>query len=226
MQKEISILLPSLRPEALAKSIQEFADTNSNVDYEIVVVSPFEVKGTNVVWIKEETPKGSVLATNIAYSNSCGEYKMYFSDDVSPTKGCLRNMINFMNTKESPFVGAFKMIRPNGGEIGPFGAYNRLYACYGCVNGTTISKLNGLFDSSFEYSWVDIDLSLRCWLANGKVEICKDAIVIPRQIDDELYRSHRGDSFNRDVETFLNKWHSILGEGYIRNHEAVNKRLN
>lgn len=223
--KEISVLLPSLRPEALARTIREFDKTNSDVDYEIVAVSPFQVSGIKTVWIKEESPRGGVFAQNIAYINSKGEYKIYFSDDVSPTVGCLRNLLNFMKVNTSPFIGAFKMITPTGREIGPFGAYKRLYACYGCVNDETVKQLGSFLDDRYEYSWADIDISLRCWLAGGRVEICKDALVIPRQIEDELYKSHRGVSWDRDVEAFLSRWHLMYGNGIERKHDAVNRRL-
>ena len=226
MKPEISVLLPSLRPELLSRTVKEFSETNSDVNYEIIVVSPFEVKTDRVIWVKEDKSEGSVVATNRAYTNSRGDYVMYFSDDVSPTKDCLKNMLSFMKTKKTPFVGAFKMINPNGKEIGPFGAYKKLYACYGCLNVETVLQLGGVFSSIFEYSWCDIDLSLRCWLTNGKVEICQDASVMPRQINDDIYKAHRGSSWDRDVEAFLNKWHSIYGNGIPREQGTVNRRLN
>jgi hypothetical protein len=117
------------------------------------------------------------------------------------------------------------MITPNGREIGPFGAYKKLYACYGCLNRETIFKVGGFLSYLFENSWADIDLSLRCWLAGGKVEICNNAFVIPRQIEDATYKTHRGASWDRDVESFLGLWHPIMGEGYEYKHDSVNKRL-
>jgi len=223
--KEISILLPSLRPQSVERVINEFTETNYDVDYEIVVVSPFHVKGKKVIWIKEDANRtGSVSATNVAHEHSTGIYVTYFSDDVHPTLGCLREMLDFMKSKPSIFLGAFKMIRPSGGEIGPFGAYNRLYACYGCITNYAINLIGGLFHPSFVYSWCDIDLSLRCWTNKGTVEICEKAQVIPIQIEDELYKKHRERYFERDAETFLEKWHPILGQGLERN-QGVNKKL-
>ena len=223
--KEISILLPSLRPEAVARSIREFSETNSNVDYEIVVVSPFQVSGINTVWIKEEAPRGSVLATQIALRHASADYVMYFSDDVSPEPNCLRNMLDFLKYKKVPFIGAFKMLTPNGREIGPFGCYDKLYACYGCMSKDTIERLGSMFSIEYEYSWCDIDLSLRCWIVDGKVEICPNAFVVPRQINDEVYQNHRNLYWQQDVDTFLNKWHPILGKGYEKNPDKVNRRL-
>jgi len=226
----ISILLPSLREELLNKRVVEFALTNPTTQYQLVVVSPFEVKGPNVKWLKDVPPfKGSVRATNFALGSAIGEYIMYFSDDVSPTKDCLKNMIEFVKANEmgniNPFVGAFRMNRDNGAEIGPWGVFGYPYACYGVVSRASLLKLgNVLFNHNYLYSWVDCDLSMRVWDLGGKVEICENAIVIPKQVDDEVYRSHRT-TFNQDFNTFANKWHPKYGEGIPREIGTINRRL-
>ena len=50
---EISILIPSLRREQIERRIVEFAGANPDVDYEIVVTSPFPVSGDRVVHVLE-----------------------------------------------------------------------------------------------------------------------------------------------------------------------------
>ncbi len=224
MKTEISILLPSLRPELLKRSIQEFDSTNSNVDYQIVVVSPFKVQAHKVKWIFEGEPRGSVWATNIAYTYSEGRYAVYFSDDVSPTKDCLKTMLAFMKDKETPFIGAFKMLTPEGRQIGPFGAYNKLYPCYGCLSEETCALLEGVFYHKFLYSWCDIDLAMRCYSKGGKVEICQDACVIPRQVEDDIYKNHR-QTFNQDFNTFCDLWHPTYGGDLPREIGAINHKL-
>jgi len=222
--RDISILLPSLRPEAVKTTIEEFELTSMDIDYEIIVVSPFEVKGTRVVWVKEEEPQGSVLATSVAYNIATGRYVIYFSDDVSPTQNCLLEMYRFMLQHESPFIGAFMMMS-NRNEIGPFAAYQKLYACYGCLSKETASLLGGMFDPRFLYSWADIDLSLRCWEKGGRVEICPTAIVHPRQINDDIYKNHRKQYWDRDVNQFFELWHEKLGKDLPRVDGVVNRRF-
>ena len=221
----ISVLLPSLRPELVKQRIEDFS--TSTIDYELVIVSPFVVEGKNVKWVKESPfCKGSVAATNYALNYSSKDYVVYFSDDVRPTSQCLETMYKFMEEKRkevTPFLGAFKMLLGNR-EIGPFGAYEKLYACYGCIHKKDIEEI-GFFSSEFVYSWADIDLSLRVWEKGGKVEICQDAIVKPEQIEDIIYKSHRKLYWQKDVDTFLKKWHGKLGMGIERRDGAVNKRL-
>ena len=228
--KEVSILLPSLRPEYANASINNFKLTNDDVDYELIVVSPkdnFQVEGHKTKWVDEGLqPTGSVSATIRAYEKAESDYVMYFSDDVVPTEGCLRKMLDFLKLKSYPCIGAFKMQTIFGKEIGPFGAYNKLYACYGCLNRRTIKSIGGFFNPSYMYSWVDIDMSLRCWNSTGRVEICQEASVIPMQIEDEIYKTHRSQYWSHDVENFLELWHPILGNGYERLEGSVNRRLN
>jgi GT2 family glycosyltransferase len=224
MNPQISILLPSVRPELCAKTISNFEETNNNFDYEITVVSPFEVRANKVRWIKEESKLGSVLATKIAYTYSTAPYVIYFSDDVIPTKDCLSSLYDLVKGKKDPFIGAFKMETPSGQQIGPFGVYGKLYACYGCLSKLTAEWIGGFFDTKFMYSWVDCDLSLRCWEFGGKVEICKNAVVIPNQIEDEIYLSHR-ETFFQDFDTFTKKWHETLGKDLPRIHGEINKKL-
>jgi GT2 family glycosyltransferase len=224
MNPKISILIPSLRPEAIAKSIYEFDKTNPDVDYELIVVSPFKVQGIKTVWVEEQIPYGTIHACNVAFSHSKGDYTVYFSDDVSPTTNCLENMLLFMKNKKPPCVGAFKMETVLGKEIGPFGAYNKLYACYGCTPKLGMLDFRPYLDNSFRDSWADIDFSLRVWEAGGTVEICPNAIVIPRQIEDDIYKTHR-QRFQDDFEVFLSKWHDKLGQGMERKDGVVNRRL-
>lgn len=225
--KDITIIIPSLREKLLLRRLVEWDQTNFNVDYEIIAVSPFPVVSGKVTWLRDDPPfRGSVNATNKGISIAQGKYIVYMSDDVKPTKGCLRFMIDFMDEqKVHPFLGAFKMIRPNGGEIGPFAVYNRLYSCYGCISKDDLMILfNTLFKPAFKYSWADCDLSLRVWEKEGEIKICNNAIVIPEQENDEVYNSHRN-TFNDDFNTFLGFWHKKLGANLERKDGVINKRL-
>jgi len=224
MKPNISILLPSLREQVVKARIKDFEYTNPDFNYEIIVVSPFKVEGNKVIWIQEHSKSNSVSATRIAYYFSKADYIIYFSDDVIPTIFCLENIYNFIKQKEDPFIAAFKMITPSGKEIGPFGTYDKLYACYGCLSKNTIDKIGGFWPSDFLYSWADIDMSLRCWEIGGKVEICQNAVVIPNQIEDEVYKEHRN-TFQQDFQVFLKKWHHKLGRNLPEEIRMINKRI-
>jgi len=220
---DISILLPSLREKEVNIVIDEFAKTNRNVNYEIVVVSPFEVKGEKVVYVKEECSARSVSATRNAYFNSSSNYVVYFSDDCHPTNNCLYEMLNFVDGKKVPFIGAFKMLQGNR-EIGPFKCYNLGYACYGCTSKENIAKIgDAVFNKQFLYSWADCDLALRIWEIGGIVETCSKAIVNPKQIEDSIYLDHRK-TFEKDFNVFCDIWHEKLGKSISREIGAINHK--
>lgn len=223
----ITVIIPSLRPHLLQKRIEEFKNTQGDFDYTLAVISPFKVQGSKIVWLEEKEPRGSVYATNRGIREVESQYYVYWADDVSPTENCLSTMVDFMKNNPDPFLGAFKMEHDNGDEIGPFGSYDKLYACYGCISKWTISLVGGfLFDEVFKYSWCDIDLSLRVWeLDKGLVKICKEAKVLPKQENDIIYRMHRT-TFNLDFQQFTHKWHQKLGKTTPLLEGAINRRLN
>src|SRR5579885_347968 len=84
---KLSILLPSVFPDQVAKAIDMIHATTTGVDYEIVVVSPFEVSKAKVRWVHEAEPRGNAPAQAAAYANASGEFVLGFSDDVSLLPG-------------------------------------------------------------------------------------------------------------------------------------------
>ncbi len=169
---EVSIILPSLRPEAVLQRIKEFSITNKDVDYEIVVVSPFTIKQDRVVHIYEEKQLGTVHAHNIAYKNSSGEYVVWWADYTSPTTNCLSNMLSFIKGRKEPFIGSFSVKDGRGRKIPRLGVYGKLYACFGCASKNTINLIGGYFDSVYKCYWADPDMCLRAWQNGGKVKVC------------------------------------------------------
>lgn len=258
-QPTVLIIVPSLRINAAKRLIKEFTETNDDINYLLVFACPFNITGHKTTFVKTPNPLaiedqlkgcGSVWATNVVLERYSAPYIMYFSDDVSPTVGMLRRAIDMIDLDEDrdTTLFSFNMMQSNGRQIGPFGAYGKLYACYGIltrsllkrlIQNTTIEELGNredivflmeetrLFDNRFQYSWADIDLSLRVWeLPRGKVELMYNNYVIPKQIEDDVYAYHRQSKiWNQDVETFLSIWHEKLGAGYERNTDIINRKL-
>jgi len=208
---EVSITLPSLRPEALLQRVKEFSITNKDVDYEIVVVSPFTVKQDRVVHIYEEKQLGNTYAFNVAYKNSSGEYVVWWADYISPTANCLSNMLSFVKSRKEPFIGAFSVKDGQGRKLLPVGVYGKLYACFGCVSKNTINLIGGYFDSVYKAYWADPDMCLRAWRKGGEVKVCPNTWVVMEYIVDKLKKDSRSQYFDKDKETFLNRWHNLLG---------------
>src|SRR5438445_2885725 len=64
---KLSIILPSVFHGDVAATIKSFEENTKSLDYEIVVVSPFEVARPRVVWVPERNPRGNVAANVEAF---------------------------------------------------------------------------------------------------------------------------------------------------------------
>jgi GT2 family glycosyltransferase len=137
---KVSILIASLREEELKKRLEEYDNIQININYEIVVVSPFEVVHPKVKWVKEEERKGNVYAMQKAFNNSTGNYIMFLADDVSPTISSIDNLFHFVRMRGEPFLGSFIMTDEQGKEQDSWYIKDKLYACYGCIARKDIEK--------------------------------------------------------------------------------------
>ncbi len=212
---ELSILLPSLRYEEVTKRIAEFARTNPYVDYEIIVVSPFAVSGNKVVHLPETEKKGVIFAMNEAYKKASGKYIVPWSDDAAPSDNCLKNILDFVKANEgsTPFVAGFAKYDSRGSGFGQWSVYGKLYVGWLCASKNTIEKIGGFFDTAFKNYWADPDFCLRVWDNGGRVEICPDAVIKVQQINDEVKSGNINSCFERDTQTFFDRWHDKLGKG-------------
>ena len=215
---ELSILLPSLRPSEVEKRIAEFAVTNPDIDYELIIVSPFSVTGKKVVHLLETEKKGVLFAMNEAYKVVRGDYIIPWSDDASPCDNCLQNILEFMKSQNSeiPFVAGFEKESPRGEGFGQWQVYGKLYVGWLCASKKTIETVGGLFDLVYKNYWGDPDFCLRIWEKGGRVEICKNAKIKIGQINDDVKSNNLNFCFERDTETFFDRWHSKLGGGAKR----------
>jgi glycosyltransferase involved in cell wall biosynthesis len=212
---KLSILLPSLRPDELKKRIVEFSATHPRMDYELVVVSPFLVSGEKIVHILETEPRGVLYAMNEALKKASSDYIVLWSDDASPIKDCLQNILAFVkkNEKNLPFAAGFSKVDSRGEGFGQWRVYGKLYVGWACASKRTIEAVGGLFDPDYRNYWGDPDFSLRVWEKGGTVAVCKDAYIEVVQINDKVKTKNLSTCFEKDTQTFFNKWHDKLGKG-------------
>lgn len=209
---EISILLPSLRKEAALRVVGDFSLTNQATDYEIIVVSPFKVEGGKVVHILERQRRGVIFAMNRAYQAAAGKYVVLWSDDATPTNGCLERMAGFVKSHDGLFIAGFRQRNTKGKELEQWSVYGRLYVGWLCASRKTLDAAGGLFDPVFKNHWADPDLCLRVWSRGGEVGLCPDAWIKVMQIDDQVKADHLRSSFDADAKVFFDRWHDKFGK--------------
>ncbi len=222
---EVSILLPSLRPDAASRAITEFARTSPGVAYEIVVVSPFDIDGHNVVHINEPERRGVIHAVNQAYDVATGEHVVVWSDDALPQDDCLRQIVDFVASRDRLFVASFSRRGGNGKRAEQWGVYGKLYAGWLCTSRRTIAAAGGLFSPDYKNYWADPDFSLRVWTLGGTVEVCPTAWITVEQIDDTVKAENLRSSFSADTDAFFERWHATWGTGARTAWTDINKPI-
>jgi GT2 family glycosyltransferase len=222
---EASVLLPSLRPDAVARVIGEFARTNATADYELVVVSPFAIDADRVVHVNEPERRGVIHAVNQAYAAASAEHVVVWSDDALPEKDCLRHMLDFVKSHDPPFVASFSRRDVNGKHAEQWSVYGKLYAGWLCASRRTIDAVGGLFAPEYKNYWADPDLSLRVWTAGGTVDVCRTAWINVAQIDDTVKAENLRSSFAADTDAFFERWHAKCGDGRRRAWTEINKPI-
>lgn len=208
---EISILLPSIRPDLAQRCIEEFAATAAQVDYEIILVSPFDISLPRVVHIPELERRGVIHAMNEAYRIASANLVVLWSDDARPLPGSLEQMRRFMYQHPGPLLAGFRKRDTTGRESEQWSVYGKLYVGWLCAKKETIEMAGGLFDPAFRNYWADPDLSLRVYRIDGQVAVCPDAWIEIGQAVDEVKQANLSSSFERDTETFFAKWQDRMG---------------
>ena len=79
---KLSLTLPTLFPGPAARIIENVRATVRDLDYEIIVVGPFEVSGPEIRWIREEAPRGVGAAHTTACQSAIGDVVFPLVDDI------------------------------------------------------------------------------------------------------------------------------------------------
>ena len=99
----VSIVIASIRRLQLDHCLESIRRHTQGINYEIVVVSPFDIEAdSRLVHIREDEPRGYYNAVTKGYEAATGKYIIHIADDCRATPGWATNMISFMRPyKES-----------------------------------------------------------------------------------------------------------------------------
>lgn len=207
----ISVILGSIRPSQLAQCLASIHNYTKDIDYEVVIVSPFDIEPhPNVVHIKEVEPKGYYKAVACGFERAKGQYIIHIADDNRATPHWAANMIAFMRPHDDEiFEGSFCHFDVRG-ERAEQGHYGKLIAPFICIRKDKAEQIGGLMDCYYKSFCGDPDLSLRVWHSGGRVETCPNAWVYHHDCDDELYEIRYDKYFNHDLQAFIRRWYPIF----------------
>jgi len=207
MYRRISILLPSLRESMLKEAIKEIRNAEPYLDYEIIVVSPFKVKGFRVVWVEDFVARGPVYASNLAFNNSSGDFIVTWADDLLPSRYCISTTLEFLLGYKGLTAVAFTDQFHSRCYI-----YGHLYTKFGVFPRKLLNLLGDLYNPEFTYHWADSDLSLRIYMVGGEVLPCPSEAYVTHKVTDNPYASNLFiDSLEVATKKFLDEWHASFG---------------
>lgn len=218
MSVKLSLTLPSLFPEPAIRVIENVRATVRDIDYEILLVSPFEVTGPNVRWVREETPKGAGVASAIAYAHSTGDIIFPLADDIELNHGWategLKALLRF--ERDRPYalgVGQTNMIV---GTV--FGIY---YPFFPMVRRATLEAVGGFYLSNYKHHFTDSDFALRIWSIGGACGFTERGYIVrtPREAGAsaataQQLANSRAESIRRDMDVFTQAWAPRYGQGW------------
>lgn len=206
-----SILLPTLRRKLFEATLHSiYANSKSN-NYEIIVVSPFPVKGENIRWIEEKHAGGCIRAFADAYEQSRGDIIVAMTDDTMALPGWLDAIDRWIIEGEKKYMPyCVSLNRVNVPMLGT--AYGKHYAYFPAISRRSIQAAGGLFyDPAFVGNWADPDLGMRVWEAGGRVEFCRDSyiflVTLQAHFSEAAHKTGR--YFAKDTELFCRRWGHI-----------------
>ena len=128
MKVLISVIIPSLRPLQLRQCLASIERYTADIEYEVIVVSPFDIDmSQNVVHVKESKSEGVYRAVAAGYERAKGEYIIHIPDDSRATPLWAVNMIAFMKPHDGEiFEGNFRHFDARGERPEP-GFYGKLF---------------------------------------------------------------------------------------------------
>jgi hypothetical protein len=212
---KLSLILPSLFPAAMRRAIDNLHATTRDVDYEILAVTPFEVIGANVRWIREEEPRGVVRAHALALEQMSGDVVVALADDLIASDNWAATALDNLVRRESggrPFCLGLHQTNFVVGTV--FGIY---YPFFVFIRKTILEATGGHHDPGFVAHYADPDQGLRIWKAGGRCERTDLPLVarVPRPGREDVDPPAKSSAaFQRDMTTFVDRWGPVYGKGW------------
>ncbi len=211
---KLSITLPSLFPELLEQALDAIRRNTSGIAYEVIVVSPFPVTGTDVVWVPEDQPQGNCPAHAAAAARATGDIVLAMCDDMAVEPGWADRLLSFFLERERNAFPYACGLNVNGWPVGT--VYGLYYPYFPVLRRAAIERIGGYYDPGFRAHFGDCDLGLRIWEAGGRCEFCRDARITATRTTAEVCPEAptKNSAREADLERFTRRWRPVYGVGW------------
>jgi glycosyltransferase involved in cell wall biosynthesis len=204
---KVSVLVPTLFPDLARAAIEDLRPQLTELDHEFVVVSPTEIAGERIVWVREENPQGSIVAGNRAFAAASGDVVLVAGDDVRFSKGAIGEALTVFAEPARPTPLAVTFPHRLRALDCVWVVFGRLFPTIFAFGRADAEKAGGYLDPGYRTGCADPDLGLRIWAAGGQVRRARAHV---RFLDD---RQGHGESpqktnavIEKDVARFAAIW--------------------
>lgn len=212
---QLSVLLPSLRPEQLAECLPAIHKAAEGLDYEIIVVcdtATAEQANTTdrpdlaerLAYYIEAERRGPIAAILDAAAQATGDYFFVLSDEdrlhpLALTKLHLRAELARSLDKHVIHCPWF-------GQLPGWRYYNRVFPPFPFIHRDLAKELGGLFDPAYSAHFADPDLGMRAAESGVEVRLHGDLGLTHKNPQNALHTYNREQYYDRDEATFRAKW--------------------
>lgn len=171
---KLSIVLPSLFAELLPGAIDAAHGAAGDLPHEIVVVSPFDPARSDVRWVPETSPRGSIFAANTGFAGARGDLVALASDDTRLSPGALVHAVARLESLPGGMVGFPRVV---GGEAYIGTVFGHYYPFFFALARATLERV-GFFDLGYRKHYADPDLAMKIWTSGGRCEFLRDTAIV------------------------------------------------
>jgi len=220
-QCQVSIILPTLRPEVVKNCLERIYHTTKNLDYEIILVTPIigikdklrECKAFDYIKVIEEQEKAGVSrAFELAIPHIKGEYIFLLSDDQLIQTDCILNLYEYSKNQEidrENFIVTGPRYTSVWGSHWDETIFDLYYPCNPFFHKEILKSVdNVIFDTYLTNYYGDPDFALRARDKGYPVIPCPTAWMENTNAFDEVEKERRDDNFNNDHDNFVKRWES------------------
>lgn len=202
----ISVLLPTVRPHLVKRSLGSIGPAAGRWPYEVVVVADFKstVDDPRVRWIQRDR-YGVVDAVNVACAEARGDHWFLFNDESTLDPKALQIL------HDEAVAHPGQLLAPRHEPPFPFAYYGLEFVAFPFAHRSVIQQLGGLLDPAYRGFYADPDLSMRAHAQGVPVRTVDAAVIRHANKHDQPHQDSVSAYLLADRAEFRKRW-DHLGE--------------